>query len=69
MDVLRMDERQRFAWLRANRATLVIVGITWVAMILWELLQHRMPVFLIVMVPLFAALRLVFYLHYARSGA
>ena len=68
MDLLRMDERQCFAWLRATRATLVVVGVTWVAMIVWELLQHRIPLFLIIMVPLFAALRLAFYLHYARSG-
>ena len=69
MDVLRMDERQRFAWLRANRATLIVVGVTWLGMIVWELVQQRVPLFLVLMVPVFAVLRLVFYLHYARSRA
>jgi hypothetical protein len=67
MDVLRMDERQRLAWLRANRATLLAVGVAWLGMIGWELLHRRVPVFLIAMVPVFALLRLAFYLLYART--
>lgn len=68
MDALRMDERQRFSWLRANRATLIVVGMVWLGMIAWELLRHRMPIFLIVMVPLFALVRFGFYAYYSRRG-
>jgi hypothetical protein len=67
MDVVGMDERQRLHWLQANRATLFAVGATWLAMIVWELLHQRTPVFLIAMVPVFAGLRLGFYFHYARK--
>jgi len=66
MDVVQMDERQRFHWLQANRATLFAVGGTWVAMIGWELAQQRVPVFLIAMVPVFACVRLGFYFYYSR---
>ncbi len=66
MDILRMDERQRAAWLRANRATLFAIAIAWFGMIGWELMQKRIPVFLIIMIPVFALARLVFYLYYAR---
>ena len=65
MDVMNMDERQRLAWLLANRATLVLVGITWIGMIAWELLQVNTPWFLIVMVPAFALARFVCYKLYA----
>jgi hypothetical protein len=67
MGLMRMDERQRLSWLRANRATLLFVGIVWLLLILWEYSQGRMPAFLIVMVPVFAAARLGFYWHYARD--
>jgi fatty acid desaturase len=69
MDVLRMDERQRLAWLRANRATLFAVAVAWLLMIGWDLLHQRVPVFLIVMVPVFALVRSLFYLYYARRCA
>lgn len=67
MDALDMDERRRLHWLQANRATLLTVGATWVSMIGWELLHHRLPVFLIAMAPVFAGLRLGFYLYYSRK--
>jgi hypothetical protein len=67
MDVMRMDERQRLHWLAASRATLITVGVVWLLMIAWELLQRRLPMFLIVMVPVFAAVRLGFYRFYARD--
>ena len=57
MDLLRMDERQRLAWLMANRGTVVAVGVIWMGMIVWELAQGRAPLFLIVMVPVLALLR------------
>lgn len=67
MDLLRMDERQRLSWLRANRATLMLVGIAWLLLIAWEYGQGRTPAFLVVMVPVFAAARLAFYWLYARD--
>ncbi len=66
MDILRMDERQRSAWLLANRATVMAVGLTWIGMIVWELAQDRAPVFLIAMVPVFALFRLGLYVYYLR---
>lgn len=68
MDALNMDERQRLHWLQANRATLFAVGATWVGMIGWELLHQRTPLFLIVMVPVFALLRFGLYRHYSRKN-
>ena len=67
MDAMNMDERQRFAWLQANRLTLILVGITWLGMIGWEVAQQRSPWFLIAMVPVFAALRFGVYRYYART--
>jgi uncharacterized membrane protein YhfC len=66
MDVLGMDERQRLAWLRANRATLFAIAVAWLGMIGWDLVQQRIPVFLIIMIPVFALVRLVSYLYYSR---
>lgn len=68
MDALGMDERQRSSWLRANRATLMVVGVVWLGMIGWELSQQRTPLFLIAMVPLFALARLGFYAYYSRRS-
>jgi hypothetical protein len=65
MDLLRLDERQRLAWLMANRGTVLAVGVVWIGMIVWELSQSRAPVFLIAMVPVFALLRLGLYLYYS----
>lgn len=67
MDLLRMDERQRLHWLQANRATLMAVGVVWLLMIGAEFLNGRTPMFLIAMVPIFAGLRLGFYLFFART--
>jgi hypothetical protein len=67
MDIMHLDERQRLHWLKANRATLIVVGAVWLAMIAWELLQDRTPWYLISMVPIFAAVRLGFYWFYARD--
>lgn len=66
MDILGMDAPRRLAWLRANRATLMIVGLTWLGMIAWELFHGRAPWFLILMVPVFAGLRSLLYLLYRR---
>jgi len=68
MDVMRMDERQRTAWLLANRATLLVVGIVWIGMILWELAHRHVPYFMVVMVPAFALLRFAVYRRYIRVG-
>jgi hypothetical protein len=69
IDVLKMDERQRDAWLRANRLTLMAVGVTWIGMILWELAHDRVPVFLILMVPVFAGLRFGLYRHFQSASS
>ncbi|MFH1864721.1 MAG: hypothetical protein ABIK85_02435 [Candidatus Eisenbacteria bacterium] len=67
MDIMRMDERQRTHWLRANRATLMFVGVVWLLMIAFELSEGRTPGFLLVMVPVIAGIRLGFYYYYARD--
>lgn len=67
MDVMGMDERQRVHWLEANRATLIVVGVVWLLMIGYELLEGRTPEFLIAMVPVFAGLRFGFYYYFARD--
>ena len=66
MDLMALDERQRFAWLKANRATLMVVGLTWLGMIGWELAHGTVPVVLIAMVPTFATLRLALFHLYQR---
>ncbi|MCK5596038.1 MAG: hypothetical protein KAJ04_01205 [Candidatus Eisenbacteria sp.] len=67
MDLMRMDERQRLYWLRANRTTLMFVGVVWLLMIAFELSEGRTPGFLLVMVPIFAGIRFGFFYYYARD--
>jgi hypothetical protein len=67
MDLLHMDERQRLAWLMANRGTLIAVGAAWVGLIVWELAHARSPLFLIVMVPVFALLRAGLFFYYCAT--
>jgi hypothetical protein len=67
MDALHMDERQRLAWLMANRGTLMAVGLTWIGLTVRELALGRMPLFLIVMVPVFAALRAGLFFYYCSA--
>ena len=43
MDLMRMDERQRFHWLRANRATLMFVGVVWLLMNAFDALGGDLP--------------------------
>lgn len=69
MDVLKMDERQRLCWLLANRATLLVVGIMWLALIARDLLNHQTPYDLIFAVPLIGLIRLAFYKYYVRRNA
>lgn len=69
MDVMSMDERQRLCWLLANRATLMIVGLVWIGMIVWEMIQGRAPLFMMVMVPIFAAIRFGWYLRCLKGSA
>lgn len=66
MDILKLDERQRLSWLLANRATLIIVGLVWIGMIVYEISRNTVPYFLIVMVPVFALVRFVMFLFYSR---
>jgi hypothetical protein len=65
MDLMKMDERQRLAWFMANRGTLIAVGAVWLGMIGWELTHGRNPVFLLLMVPVFASLRGGLYFFYS----
>ena len=67
MDLMRMDERQRLHWFRANRATLMVVGVVWLLMIAFELSEGRTPGFLLVMVPIFAGIRFGFFYYFARD--
>jgi len=66
MDVMRMDERQREAWLRANRLTLILAGLVWLGMIGWNLAHRTTPWFLILMVPVFGIVRFASYRTYLR---
>jgi len=68
MDAMNMDERQRNSWLMANRITLLLVGMVWIGMIVWEVVvEKRMPLFLLVMVPVFAATRFAVYGYFNRT--
>jgi hypothetical protein len=62
-----MDERQRVCWLYANRAMIFIIGAVWLGIIGWELSQGRTPLFMIVMVPVLALVRLFIYLYYSKK--
>ena len=64
MTLLKMDRRQREAWLLANRATLMAVGLLWLGLIAVELLAGRTPIVLIALVPVIALVRLAFYRYY-----
>jgi len=69
MDAMKMDERQRLNWLKANRATLMIVGLVWIGMVVFEAINdRRVPYFLILMVPVFGLIRLLAHKMYARRG-
>jgi len=64
MDAMAMDERQRFAWYRANRAALMLAGLLWIGLIVRDLLAGGRPWFLIAMVPVVALVRLICYRWY-----
>jgi hypothetical protein len=66
MDALALDERQRVCWLYANRALVFVVGIVWLGMIAWEIWHHRLPIFMIIMVPAFALIRFLAFMIYAK---
>jgi hypothetical protein len=65
MELMNMDERQRLAWFMANRGTVIAIGAVWIGMIAWELTHGRAPVFLMIMVPVFALLRAGLYYFYS----
>lgn len=67
MDMMSMDERQRYAWLRANRLTLILVGIVWIGLIARDLIRGGTPYFMIVMVPVFALVRFILYRYFIRA--
>ena len=66
MDALGLDERQRVCWLYANRALIFVVGVVWLGMIAWEFAHQRLPLFMIIMVPVFALIRFLAFMFYAR---
>ncbi len=68
MDSLGMDERDRLAWLKANRVTLIFVGLVWIGMIARELSQGRTPLFLLAMVPVIALLRYGAFRYFTRAS-
>lgn len=68
MDLLKLDERQRLSWLLANRATLIIVGLVWIALTFYEAAQGRVHWFLIFCVPIFGLIRFGFYRFHLRRG-
>ena len=67
MDLMRMDGPQRDAWLRANRLTLMTVGIVWIGMIANRFADGTTPWFLMAMVPVFASIRFAAFLYIKRS--
>jgi hypothetical protein len=67
MDVVSMDERQRYAWLQANRLTLIVVGGVWIGLIVKDLVRGHTPYFMIAMVPVFALIRFVLYRYFIRT--
>jgi hypothetical protein len=66
MDLMKLDEGQRLAWLRANRVTLILVGFIWLGMIGWELWQGRRPIFLAAALPVIAGFRWLAFRYYQR---
>ena len=66
MDTLGLDERQRVCWLYANRALIFVVGIVWLGMIGWEVWHQRPPIFMIIMIPVFALIRFMAFMLYAK---
>jgi hypothetical protein len=62
-----MNEKQRFAWLRANRITMLVVGWVWIGMIVTRFITGDTPWFLIAMAPAFALTRFLAYFHYQRE--
>ncbi|MEW5924616.1 MAG: hypothetical protein AB1746_11570 [Candidatus Zixiibacteriota bacterium] len=68
MDAMKMDERQRLCWYKANRALIFFIFLVWLFMIASEFNNGRIPYFLLIMIPVFALARLVFYKLYSRKG-
>lgn len=67
MDIFGMNEQARICWLKANRITLIVVGMVWIGMIVQQLFVGNRPWFLIVMVPVFALLRFAAYSYYKKT--
>jgi len=66
MDAMGMDAHRRHAWLEASRVTLIIVGVTWIGMIVWYWSHGTFPAFLLAMVPVFALVRFAAYKYFLR---
>lgn len=61
MELLGMTGVERLCWLRANRTTLMLVGLVWIGMIVERLIAGTFPLFLIVALFVFAAIRFGLY--------
>jgi hypothetical protein len=61
MEILGMTGVERLCWLRANRITLMIVGVVWIGMIVERLTAGVLPLFLIAGLFGFAAIRFGLY--------
>lgn len=68
MDILGMDERDRLCWSRANRITLIVVGIAWLSVIALEFRRGNTPWFMMAMVPVFAGVRFMAYAYLRGVG-
>jgi hypothetical protein len=67
MDVLKMDERQKLCWLMANRAIIFVIFIAWAGIIIRDFLQGRNPIVMIILIPVLALIRFLFYLYYSKK--
>jgi EamA domain-containing membrane protein RarD len=68
MDVMAMTPQDRLFWLKANRVTLLVVGLVWIGIIIQQLTVGRMPWFMIAMIPFFASVRFGCYLVLRQSA-
>ncbi len=68
MDAMKLDERQRLCWLLANRGTLFVLGVAWIALAVIELLGGGVnPLIMIALIPVFALVRVGFFAYYSRQ--
>ena len=67
MDLLKIKEPERLCWLKANRVTLLFVGVVWIGIIIQQFLSGNPPWFFVAMVPIFALFRFIAYHYFKRK--